>query len=146
MPNANAFTPLSAKNAKVRYTPPVSISDPTPTEYFFTSKKWVVTPKVDALEITNFESGGFADWIGGITECDGTVDFDWDSANDEFANPPNITPGAIGGILKLYTNDTTSPFWYFPSILIVETPQTSEVRGVITGTMTFKSKGTFSLP
>ncbi len=135
-----AFTPLSAKNAMVRYTPSMGVI------YTLTAKKWQVTPKVDALDITNFEGNGFADWIGGIIECDGTVDFDWDSADDPYANPPSIFPGSIGGHLELFTSGLASPSWDFPSILIVEVPQTGEVRGLLTGSMTFKSKGTFTLP
>lgn len=142
MPN---FTPLSAKNAVVRYTQNY-IPNQTQPVYTFTAKKWAVTPKVDALEITNFESGGFADWIPGITECDCVIDFDWDSANDEFLNPPNLTPGAIGGRFRLFTNGTNSAFWDFPNTLIVDTPQTAEVRGLVTGTLSFKSKGTFIPP
>ncbi len=136
------FTPISAKNAVVRYTPAGG------TIYTLTAKKWAITPKVDALDITNFEGDGFADWIGGILEADVTIDFDWDSDADgnPFNDPPDLSPGAIDGQFQLFTNGLTSPFWQFPLTLVVDTPQTAEVRGVITGTLSFKSKGVFIAP
>jgi len=130
-----AFTPLSAKNAQVRFG-----------NYVFTAKKWQVNPKGDALEITNFEGGGFADWIGGVIECDFTIDADWDSASDPFANPPNIVVTSILSTIKLYTNLVGSAFWSFPSALVTDTPFSADVRQTESFSCTCKAKGTFQYP
>jgi len=130
-----AFTPLSAKNAQVRIGTSV-----------LTAKKWSVTPKTDALDITNFEGVGYGDYIGGIIDADISIEFDWDSAADSYANPPNLAPTAIVGPVKLYVNTTASAFWNFPLALVVEAPQNAEVRGLITGSVTMKSKGTYTAP
>ena len=130
-----AFTPLSAKFAQVRFN---SVT--------VTAKKWTVTPTADALDITNFEGNGYADWIAGIYQADFTVEGDWDSANDQFATPPNFTIGAVIVNVKLFTNSLASAFWNFPVALITETPMTAAVRESITFVMTCKAKGSFVYP
>jgi hypothetical protein len=128
-------TPLSAKNALVRFG-----------AYVLAARKWNVSPKVDALDATNFESGGFADFIAGVIECEFTVDAQWDSGSDPFGNPPNINVGVIGANVKLYTAGLASPYWNFPSVLVVSTPFTADVRGTLDVTFTCKAQGTFNSP
>jgi hypothetical protein len=135
-----SFHPLSAKNAKVRITTPSS------TSFVFTAKRWTVTPRVDPLDITNFEGEGFADWLGGIKECEFTIEADYDTANDPFFDPPDIVAGAIIGPVLLYTDDIPSDHWNFAKALVVETPMTAAVRELITITLTCKAKGTFTEP
>jgi hypothetical protein len=130
-----AFTPLSAKNAKVRINNVV-----------YTAKRWVVTPVADEIDTSNFEGAGFTDRIAGLSDCEFTVDADWDSAGNNFANPPNIVIGQTLSTVKLFLNDTSSVFWLFPSALITTTPTTAEVRGAIIVSFTAKNKGTFTYP
>lgn len=130
-----AFTPLSAKFAQVRFGSSV-----------ITAKKWTVTPTADMLDITNFEGNGFADWIAGIYQADFTVEGDWDSANDQFANPFSFVIGTIVTGVKLYTNTIASAFWSFPTAIISETPMTAAVRETITFVITMKAKGSFTYP
>lgn len=130
-----AFTPLSAKNALVRIG-----------TYVFTARKWTVNPKGDALDITNFEGGGFADWIGGIIEAEFTIEAQWDSASDPFAAAPNVTVTTILSTIKLYTNGLASAFWSFPSALVTDTPMTADVRQTEDISCTCKAKGTFVYP
>jgi len=130
-----AFTPLSAKNAKVRIG-----------SYVLTAKVWRVDPKGDAYDITNFEGGGYADWGSGILEAEFTVEGDWDSANDPYTNPPNLNVGTVISTVNLYTNGTSSASWNFPTALIIATPQNAEVRGYISFAFTAKAKGSFTSP
>lgn len=135
-----AFTPLSAKNAKVR------ITVNSTTSFVFTAKRWTVSPRVDPLDITNFEGEGFADWLGGIKECEFTIEADYDSLNDPFQDPPDLVAGSIIGPVLLYTDDIPSDHWNFPNVLVVETPMTAAVRELIGITITCKAKGAFMEP
>jgi hypothetical protein len=130
-------TPLSAKNAQVRIG-----------SYVFTAKSWRVNPTSDALDITNYEGGGFADFISGIIQAEFTIEADWDSAADPFANPPNIVVGAVLTNTALYTNlaSPASAHWSFPSALVTETPFTAVIRETLFTTVTCKSKGIFQYP
>jgi hypothetical protein len=130
-----AFTPVSAKNAKVRIGATV-----------YTARRWNVNPTAEELDITNFEGAGFADRISGIVDAEITVDADWDSAASNFANPPNIVTGQTLLNVKLFLNDTTGAFWNFPSVLVTTTPVTAEVRGKVEVSFTAKSKGIFTYP
>jgi hypothetical protein len=130
-----AFLPVSAKNAKVR------LNGTT-----YTARKWTVTPTVEELDITNFEGAGYADRIAGIYDAEIMVEADWDSANNNFDNPPSIVVGTILLNVVLYLNDTSGPFWSFPSALITTTPNTADVRGKVELNFTAKTKGTFTYP
>jgi hypothetical protein len=130
-----AFTPLSAKNAVVRFN-----------TYILTAKLWTVTPKCDKLDVTNFEGAGFGQYITGILDADVSIDGDWDSANDPFSNPPAIVVGQIMSGVKLYTNGLASAFWSFPLLVITETPQKADVRGSISITITGSASGSFVYP
>jgi hypothetical protein len=130
-----AFTPLSAKNAKCRVG-----------AYVLTAKKWSVKPHGDEYEISNFEGAGFGDFIGCLAYCDFSIDGDWDSASDPFGNPPNITVTQVITAVKLYTNDLASPFWSFPSALVVDTPMDADVKTALTISISCKAKGSFVYP
>jgi hypothetical protein len=130
-----AFTPLSAKNAKVRVG-----------NYVLTARVWNVKPHGDAEETSNFEGGGFGDFTGCLAYCDFNVDGHWDSASDPFANPPNIVVTAVISTVKLYTNDIGSPFWSFPSALVVDTPMDADVKTVLSISIACKAKGSFVYP
>lgn len=126
-------TQLSAKNAVVRVNGSAVVS-----------KRWVVTPKADALDVTNFEGGGYGDYIAGIVEADITIEFDFDSSNPQYSNPPNLAAGQTISNLLLYTNGTSSAKWTFASALVTESPNEAAVRDALKGTATLKSKGSFS--
>ena len=149
-----AFTPLSAKNAKV-FIGNIAL----------VAKKWSVNPIVDELDTTNFEGGGYGDRIGGITDAEYTVELDFNSDlnaittqyTNSFKNPPNIVANATLTDVRLYLGNTgnvvgPSPTtlgtwcWHFPSSLVLSVPTMAEVRGLVTLTFTAKSKGIYNYP
>lgn len=131
-----AFTPFSAKNAKIR------IGSST-----FTAKVWEVTPKTNPADTTNFEGGGFGDAIGTILEADISIqDADFDADANPYDNPPNLRPVQVVEDLKLYLNDTTSPFWQFLRALVLETPNIARVREAMKLSCKLYGKGSFSFP
>ncbi len=133
-----AFTPFSAKNAKVRVNSTV-----------VTSKKWTVEIDGGDNDITNFEGGGFSDTIGGILSATITVSFDYDSSLNMFASGGlNLVPGQKGTNLILYLNDTTNATacWTFPSFLVCPHTTDADVKANMAGTYKFKNKGSFTAP
>lgn len=106
-------------------------------------KKWTATAKVQKLEITNAESAGFGEYIGGIADLDFTIEGDY-YVGDALLG--SFTPGGVVATLKLYINDTGGPFWLIPNayIEIVETP--ADVRGLVEFKITGCSTGTFTAP
>lgn len=131
-----AFTPYSAKNAKIRVGAVV-----------LTAKKWTVTPATDALETTNFEGTGFYECVGGITKATVTIELDddgqanlWDAASN------TLRPGGRAATVKLYQNDTTGPFWSFPTLFIEQTPQNADVKQQMQNTIQGVGSGSFLYP
>ena len=130
-----AFTPYSAKNAKVRINGTV-----------LTSKKWTVEADGGDNDTSNFEGAGFTDTIGGLKGAVVTIEFDHDSSANMYAAPLSCTPGTTISSNLLYLNDTTSPFWSFPSALVLPGTMSADVSKNMAGTLKFKNKGTFSYP
>lgn len=130
-----AFTPRSAKNAKVR------IGAAT-----FTAKVWNVVNKSDKLDTTNFESGGYETSTFGIESAEVSIEADWDGAANPFDSPPALTPGASVSTVKLYLNDTTGPYWSFPTLNLFEANCTANVRETLKISIKGSGHGTFVRP
>lgn len=134
------FTPRSAKNAKVRIGTQILVA-----------KKWTVTPKSDKLDVSNFEGGGFYEFIGGLVQADVEIEFDMDAAavnaTGNNYDIPNIQPGNNNtAVVKLFLNDTTSPFWSFPNFFIETMPNTADVKQTQQGRLTGSGSGQFLYP
>jgi len=137
-----AFTPFSAKNARVRIGGAV-----------FTAKAWVVTPKTDKIDTTNAEGNGFGDAIGGIIEAEISIDdSDWDGQANPYDNPPNLQPTQVVA-LRLYLNATAAapavngPFWNFAQALVLEVPTSARVREAVKlPSIKLYGKGQFTYP
>lgn len=133
------LTTFSAKNAVIRVGPvgPYQI---------MTAKKWVVTPKTDKNDSTNFEGGGFTEnGSPGPYSADFTIEFD-ENAQLNYYDSTLWSPGLHSTSLRLYLNGTSGPSWYFPSYLIEQGPQTADVRQNMAGTITGCNHGPFYYP
>lgn len=134
------FTPYSAAHSKVRIT-----------GVAFVAKKWVFTPKAEALDVTSFEGNRFGQYIPGIKDGDLSIDdADIDGANNPYDSPPNLQAGETLTDVRLYLNadgnDVSGPCWIIDECLITEAPNTQEVRQ--TGKISIKGKasGEFHYP
>lgn len=130
-----AFTPRSAKNAKIRMGNTV-----------FVAKKWEVNPKADKIDNTNTEGGGFASSNPGIVEAEVSIEADWDGANNPYDVAVNAQPGQTITNLKLYINDVTGPFWLFPVFIVYEAPNGAQVRENVHINIKGSGSGTFTYP
>jgi hypothetical protein len=132
-----AFTPRSAKNAQVR------INGMT-----FTAKKWTVTPKVDKIDTTNFESGGYAVSTPGITSIEFTIEADYDAANNPYDLPTNVQPAesANDNTVKLFLNTVSGPYWLISSANFWEAPMTADVKGALGISLKGEGSGAYIYP
>ena len=112
------------------------------------ANKWSCKIKVDELDITNFETSGYADYIGGVIEAEVDCDIQWNSSAHPTSNPPNLVAGATITNLKLYLDlaNLHGAFFLFPSFLILDCSAEAEARGILRFTFRGKNKGTFSYP
>jgi hypothetical protein len=112
--------------------------------------RWTITVKTDDLDVTNFETGGFGTYFGGIIDADITCDAVWDSVQDPFNNPPAIQPAVIlgngqvgaGATVKFFLDFVNlGVFWSFAGILITSVTQDTDVRGFIKYSFSAKNAG-----
>ena len=130
-----AGTPLSAKNAKVRVN--------GSTLY---AVKWDVDPTSDMLDISNFEGGGYRNFIEGLKQATVTVEGWWDGGANPFDVPLSIKNGSILTNFRCYVSDTTGPYWDFPSAIVEGTPMSADVGMEIKWRFTVRAKGTYTFP
>lgn len=144
-----AFTPFSAKNAMIRIS--AAGVAPTANDYVLTGTSWNVRPVSNKNDTTNFEGGGYGDAIGSILEADISIsDINQDALVNPYDSPVsatamNLVPGNVVS-LHLYLWKTGGPFWEFLNALVVETPETAQVRANMKYAVTLYGKGLFSFP
>lgn len=97
-------------------------------------------------DVTNFEGAGYEDVETGTLGADISITADYDCANNPFDNPPNLQPGQTISTVKLYLNDTTGPYWDFPSVKVLTAPMSAKVKEMLGIQFTMKNKGTFTAP
>lgn len=109
--------------------------------------RWDVTPIVQTQEFKNSMSGPAVVRQPTFQDVSGTLDLDYDFANDPFASPPAIIVGSILTNLALYLHQSAKNAldgkkWVFPSIIIESTPMSLTVDGKVTVRVSFKGAGT----
>lgn len=114
-----AFTPFSAKNAKIRCGAGAAT---------LTAKSWTVTVEADELDVTNFESAGLTYVIGGVKKMTVQIEIDWDGQSNPFEGSLSFVAGTTLTTIKLYVNDTSGPYWSIPSLFIRSVSNPMEVR------------------
>jgi hypothetical protein len=107
---------------------------------------WSVDPTVDEHDVTSTRTGGYGGVIAGIKRLKFTVTLNWDAAANPLDNPPNLGAGSVVSTIKLYLNDTTSPFWSIPSAVVTGTPMEVKVNDDVKITINCTADGTFSKP
>jgi hypothetical protein len=108
--------------------------------------KWTVEVRADEIDITNFESGGFTDYLTSYVDAMGTVDGFWDKANNApFAGPPSILVGDQPA-LTLYMHTENLNYYRFPVVIILSSTTDVSVRDVVRYNFSFRNKGIFYYP
>ena len=119
--------------------------------------KWTVNVKADELDVSNMESQGYADFIGGLWEADISIDAIVDSANAAFYIWPGKSTSTVtfyfdSGTARKITNNnqydasTTAKTIAFNSLFISSVNVDAEVRGFVRMSISAKNKGYFQMP
>lgn len=108
--------------------------------------KWTVEVRADEIDVTNFESGGFTDYLTSYVDAMGTVDAFWDKDdNQPFDDPPQLLPGQQTN-LTLYMHTDLLNYFRFPIAIILSSTVDAAVRDVVRYNFTFRNKGPFYYP
>lgn len=110
------------------------------------SNKACVTPKVDLIDSTTFESAGYFECITGIVRLDGSVKALYDAQGSPYDSPSSLTAGATLTTTKLYINDTTGAYWNIPTARVSEAPVMANVKEGVKFDFNFTGSGTFTYP
>lgn len=116
-------------------------------------RKWSVTPQVDDITTTNFESTGgdgktYEEGIvdNNIRKCEISFEGFWDSAQNPHNNPPNLKAGTRVTNVHLYVKKTGNKRFEFTAMRILSVPVQVEVEGKVELVVNGKSDGEFSYP
>jgi hypothetical protein len=107
---------------------------------------WSVEPTVDEHDVTSTRTSGYGAVIPGIKRLKFTLNLKWDAAANPLDNPPNLRAGGTITTVKLYLNDTTSPFWSIPTAIVTGTPMEVKVADDVKITINCTADGTFTAP
>ena len=106
------------------------------------TSSWDLDYGNETKEVTTCQSGGWREYIAGLSGGSGTFKAFWDLNANPTASPPGLLPGSIV-TLKLYVSATS----YFRCDAIIESLKvTVDVNDVINWTASFKATGAITLP
>lgn len=136
---------ISTRNAAVVIT---SLGDNLPI--VISATQWTVEVRADEIDITNFETGGFAQFLPSYVEAHISVDGFYNTSTNPFG--PNSPEPLImaGNKVKLqlyYLNPTTNnDLFTFPEAFIMSATGGSAVRDAGRVSFTARNYGAFSYP
>lgn len=105
--------------------------------------RWSVEFTSDEVDVTNFEGGGFAEWIP--SHVDAKVSFDgfYDLSADPFNS---ASPGLVAGTIiacRLYMRRTGNLNFYFPKLSLFNVNVEAGVRDAVRYSVMGKNLGQF---
>ncbi len=107
--------------------------------------KWTINGKVDELDVSCTESGGFAEYKGGVQEADVTLEGFWELNEHDpaFNIMPNVNQAVV---IAIDVVNAVGSVWTFPALFISGVTIDAEVRGMVKITITGKGNGLFFYP
>lgn len=117
----------------------------------FCAEDWDIQEVGDEQDTTNTCGGGTGEQEIGVTWLEGTINYTWDVANNPWNDPPDLSVGTKHETSKLYVHAASGegledgPFYQF-TLHVLNHQNTIPVKGKVTGTITFKSHGAYTLP
>lgn len=118
MPLSNSF--VSGKNGRF-------LATHNAVQKTWGIKRWSITLPNQLQDITNTESGGFGEYLAGVTDLSFTVELDHFVGSAPFAT---FIPGDTLTEASLYVSVTEDVFWVVHEGLIEEVEETVDVRGL----------------
>lgn len=115
----------------------------------FCAEDWEISEVGEEADTTNTCGQGYAEQEIGTKHLEGTINYTWDAEKNAFSATPNMAVGTKHTNTRLYPHsdgdDQTEP--YFGLTLHVTNHRVGvPVKGKVSGTITFKSFGAYTLP
>lgn len=111
------------------------------------ANKWTVEIHADEIDVTTFESGGFAEYLASYVDAMVTVDAFWDPDDNPFANAPDITVANELSEVKLFLRRAeANDCFVFPTLVVLSCVTDAVVRDAIRFNFTGRNKGVFYYP
>lgn len=109
--------------------------------------RWQVTVDGEPLEVTNFESGGFAEYIIGIRSLSFSIELN-DSTAATIADAIQLGLYSSAGAIRLYHNKTgnANVYWNIPTPFIKSVGVNADPKNPLAYSITGNGSGTFSYP
>lgn len=110
--------------------------------------RWSVEIRSDEIDVTNFETGGFAEFLPGYVEATFSVDGFWERGGFPFQQGGILV--AAGNLVEvtLYAHRSTDndDWFYFPQAFILSCAGESAVRDAARVSFTGRNFGEFQYP
>lgn len=117
----------------------------------FCAEDWDIKESGDEQDTTNTCGGGAGEQEIGVTWLEGSINYTWDVADNPYVGPPVLSIGSKHANTKLYMHSSPGVglqdgrFWAF-TLHVVDHSHSVPVKGKVSGTISFKSHGSFTLP
>lgn len=111
-----------------------------------TAHSSTVNVDTQEIDVTNFEGGGFADFLMCILAATSTIDAHWDALADPLDDPPNLRPAQIIANFFVYVNTLAGPFWSFPLATVKSFNFKTGAKEAVAFTSMVRNKGAFLFP
>lgn len=117
----------------------------------FCAEDWDIAEESDFEDVTNTCGAGAEEEESTFKRLSGNINYTWDVANNPHADPPNLSVGTKHPETKLYVNSTPGvgledgPYWEL-TLQVRRHSNAIPVKGKVSGTIEFRSYGTYSLP
>lgn len=104
-----------------------------------------VTPKVQALDDTDWNSGGYGEYLKGVIDCDITVDYLYNVGTAPITLL-KLLDQTVDTVPNVVITLATGAAWTFPTFFVETAPTSTQVRDLVKGSFTGRASGTFTPP
>jgi len=117
----------------------------------FCAEDWDIQEVGDEQDTTNTCGGGFGQQEIGVTHLEGTINYTWDVVNNPYVGPPDLNINTKHANTKLYVHASSGvglqdgPYWEL-TLHILNHSNSIPVKGKVSGTISFKSHGSYTRP
>jgi hypothetical protein len=111
------------------------------------ANRWSIEIRADELDVTNFESDGYVEYITAYVDATITVDALWDTAFNDFSLAGGgVNVGRSIDTCRFYLNRDAGLLFEFSTIVIVSVTPEASVRDVMRYSFTARPRGSWIYP
>lgn len=107
---------------------------------------WDVEDKTDPIDTSNFECGGFYQYIIGLEGADYNIKGLWEVGTGQFISPPGLFPRFDLGQVNLYLSVSGSLSWSLPQSVVSSAKNSAAVKDAVKFEAALMANGIFTRP